>query len=103
MQEANQVKKQKLSQAAAHVNEVISTCRPVFRHLSLSALQACDWSSMAQLPHLPAKLQALYYQVASASVLETVPAQVSHLNCNLNCSTRIYLFTSLIPKSSTTA
>eukprot|EP00892_Ulva_mutabilis_P010949 jgi/Ulvmu1/8226/UM041_0035.1 len=76
LKDGNHLKRQNLISAAAHVNEVISTCRPAFRHLSFSPLHACDCNSMLQLPHLPERLQDLYFQVASASALAAVPAQV---------------------------
>lgn len=79
MKDRNNSKRQKLAQAATHVSGVVSSCRPVFRHLNLSPLQSCDAYSMSHLPQLPGKLQALYYQLASATTLVTLPAQVSSL------------------------
>ena len=84
MKEDNISKRHKLSQAASHVIGVVSSCRPAFRHLNMSALQSCDLGSVSQFPQLPAKLQALYYHFASASVLASVSAQVcgSDASCN---------------------
>lgn len=76
IQNENKAKRQKLDSAKWHIEQVAAAAKPAFRNLRLGALDSGDTSNTAIFPQLPAKLQALYFQIASATTISYVDAQV---------------------------
>lgn len=76
LQNENKAKRQKLDSAKSHMEQVAAAAKPAFRNLRLGALDAADSSNTALFPQLPAKLQALYFQIAAATTIASVDAQV---------------------------
>ena len=76
LQNENKAKRQKLDSAKSHMEQVAAAAKPAFRNLRLGALDSADTSNTAMFPQLPAKLQALYFQMASATAVASVDAQV---------------------------
>lgn len=86
LQNENKAKRQKLDSAKSLVEQVAAAAKPAFRTLRLGALDSADTANTAMFPQLPAKLQALYFQIASATASAAVDAQVCaalSLHCHL--------------------
>lgn len=75
-QNENKAKRQKLDSAKSQIEQVAAAAKPAFRNLRLGALDSADTANTAMFPQLPAKLQALYFQIASATAIASVDAQV---------------------------
>jgi hypothetical protein len=81
------VKRQRLDSAKALIDQVATAAKPAFRTLRLGALDSVDTANTAMFPQLPSKLQALYFQLASATAIASVDAQVMFFACSasLHC------------------
>lgn len=69
-------KRHKLDSAKGLMEQVSAAAKPAFRHLRLGALDWADTANTAMFPQLPSKLQALYFQIATATGFSSVDAQV---------------------------
>jgi hypothetical protein len=75
-QNENKAKRQKLDSAKSLIEQVAAAAKPAFRSLRLGALSAADTANTTLFPQLPTKLQALYFQIAYATAISSVDAQV---------------------------
>jgi hypothetical protein len=92
LQNENKVKRQKLESSKAHMELIVASAKPAFRHLSLGPLHSVDTGSIALFSLLHPKLQCLYHQLVSATAVCSMDAQVClttlqalALDCVRNC------------------